>query len=194
MRAPPSAMEAGDIPACAFPSGYAGTYRALGTQRAPWQRVLASCVLDPLGLVHTRVAETRADLQAVVPAYSAAVGADGLAYDVRQRYHPGWVAHGVVVSTPRDVVTCYGGVFSGALLSAQSVRAMTTLVHVPGASFRFGPPGYGVRGPHGHRRVAGWSAVGAQRQRTRLPGQCLPRPSIPRWGGHGLRDVRHRGR
>ena len=144
MRAPPSAMEAGDIPAWAFPSGYAGTYRALGTQRAPWQRVLASCVLDPLGLVYTRVAETRADLQAVVPAYAAAVGADGLAYDVRQRYHPGWVAHGVVVSTPRDVVTCYGGVLSGALLSAQRVRAMTTLVHVPGASFRFGPLGYGV--------------------------------------------------
>jgi len=132
VRAPPSAMEAGDIPACAFPSGYAGTYRALGTQRAPWQRVLASCVLDPLGLVHTRVAETRADLQAVVPAYSAAVGADGLAYDVRQRYHPGWVAHGVVVSTPREVGTCAGEVGAGTVRAASRVRAMTTRICVCG--------------------------------------------------------------
>jgi len=111
---------------------------------APWQRVLASRVLRPLGLVHTRVAETLDDLRAVVPAYSAAVDADGLAHDVRQRYHPGWVAHGVVVSTPRDMVEFYGGLFSGALLSVQSVCEMTTLVPVPGASFRFGPPGYGL--------------------------------------------------
>src|SRR5262249_20758674 len=37
----------------------------------------------------------------------------------------------------------YRGVFAGTLLSAQSVCAMTTLVPVPGVSFRFGPPGYG---------------------------------------------------
>jgi D-alanyl-D-alanine carboxypeptidase len=109
-----------------------------------WQQVLASHVLAPLGLVHTRVAETLDDLRVVVPASSAAVGTDGLAHDIRQRYHPGWVAHGVVISTPRDIVAFYRGMFSGTLLSAPSVRAMTTLVHVPGVSFRFGPPGYGL--------------------------------------------------
>jgi D-alanyl-D-alanine carboxypeptidase len=111
---------------------------------APWHTVLTSRVLHPLGLACTRVASTLDDVRAVVPAYSTAVGVDGLAHDIRGRYHPGWVAHGVVVSTPRDVVTFYGGVFAGALLSAQSVREMTTLVPVPGVHFRFGPPGYGL--------------------------------------------------
>ncbi len=110
----------------------------------PWQRVLASCVLGPLDLRDTRVAETIEDLRSVVPASSAAVGADGVSHDIRGRYHPGWVAHGVVVSTPRDLVAFYAGVFSGAVLAAQSVREMTTLVPVPGAPFRFGPPGYGL--------------------------------------------------
>ena len=61
-----------------------------------------------------------------------------------QHYHPGWVAHGVVVSTPQDIVEFYSGVFSGALLSTQSVREMTALVPVPDAPFRFGPSGYGL--------------------------------------------------
>jgi hypothetical protein len=34
---------------------------------------------------------------------------DGLADDVRQRSHPGWIAHGIVVSTPREVLV-HGGV------------------------------------------------------------------------------------
>ena len=50
------------------------------------------------------------------------------------------------------------------------------------------------RASQGHRRVAGWSTVGSPRQRIRLPGPCLPRPSMPRGDGHGLRAVHHRGR
>jgi D-alanyl-D-alanine carboxypeptidase len=111
---------------------------------APWETVLASRVLHPLGLGGTRVATAIDDLRAVVPAYSAAVGTDGLFHDIRQCYHPGWVAHGVVVSTPRDIVTFYWSIFSEGFLSAQSVHEMTALVPVPGAPFRFGPPGYGL--------------------------------------------------
>jgi D-alanyl-D-alanine carboxypeptidase len=103
---------------------------------APWETVLAARVLRPLGLGHTRVATTMDALRAVVPAYSAAVGTDGLCHDIRQCYHPGWVAHGVVLSTPRDMVAFYRGVCSGGLRSAQSVREMTALVPVPGAHFR----------------------------------------------------------
>ena len=47
---------------------------------------------------------------------------DGLADDVRQHSHPGWVAHGVVVSTPREVVTCAGEVGAGTLRAVQRVR------------------------------------------------------------------------
>jgi len=40
---------------------------------------------------------------------------DGLADDIRQRSHPGLVAYGVVVSTPREVGTCSGEVGAWAL-------------------------------------------------------------------------------
>src|SRR5262249_10913314 len=40
---------------------------------------------------------------------------DSLADDVRQRSHPGWIAHGIVVSTPREVGTCAGEVGAWAL-------------------------------------------------------------------------------
>src|SRR5438132_14328122 len=67
--------------------------------------------------------------------------ADGLADDVRQRAHPSWVAHGVAVSTPREVGTCAGEVGAGTVRAASRVRAMTTRMPVPGASCRCGPPG-----------------------------------------------------
>lgn len=92
-----------------FPPGCGWAYSNLGYMLlkdileretgAPWQHALASRVLHPLGLVHTRVADTLDDLQDLVPAYSATVGADGLCHDIRRRYHPGWCAPGVVVST-----------------------------------------------------------------------------------------------
>lgn len=111
---------------------------------APWETALAARVLHPLGLGCTRVATAIDDLRALVPAYSAAVGTDGRFHDIRQCYHPGWVAHGVVVSTPQDMAALYQGMFSGGSLSVQNVREMTTLVPVPGAHFRFGPSGYGL--------------------------------------------------
>jgi hypothetical protein len=47
---------------------------------------------------------------------------DGLADDVRQHAHPGWVAHGVVASTPREVGTCAGEVDAGTSRAASRVR------------------------------------------------------------------------
>jgi hypothetical protein len=47
----------------------------------------------------TFVAESLADGHALTPGYSAALDDDGDLRDVSHRYHPGWVAHWVAIST-----------------------------------------------------------------------------------------------
>ena len=108
---------------------------------APYRALIADRVARPIGLTRTFVPETIADLASLAPAASRLVTADGAPADVRDRYHPGWVSHKVVASTPSDVARFFAALFAGRLVSRSALHEMTTLVHVPDA-----PPGgaYGL--------------------------------------------------
>lgn len=105
--------------------------------------LLAARFFHPLGLGDTFVPETVADLGRLQPSRSGVVAEEG-AVDVRRVYHPGWVSHGVVASTPADMAEFCRRLFTGAVLSRDSLAAMTTLTPVPGAPPRYGRPCYGL--------------------------------------------------
>ncbi|UFS68938.1 beta-lactamase family protein [Geomonas sp. RF6] len=96
-----------------------------------------------LGLGHTFVAETVADLQALQPARSDLVAMDK-GVDIRTVYHPGWVAHGTMASTPAELAALFDGLFSGAIISPAMLAEMTVLTPVPTAPPKYGNPCYGL--------------------------------------------------
>jgi D-alanyl-D-alanine carboxypeptidase len=89
-------------------------------------------IARPLGLTRTFVPESIADLATLAPARSHLLSSDGALVDVRDRYHPGWVSHGVVASTPSEIARFFDALFRGGLVSARARDDMTTLVRVPG--------------------------------------------------------------
>ncbi len=110
-----------------------------------FSRLLARRILGPLELRHTFVAESIPDLARLVPSQSKLVTAGDESVDVRAVYHPGWVSHGVLASTAGDIATFYHRLFTGDLLPAHLLAAMTTLAPVPKqAPSRWGRPGYGL--------------------------------------------------
>ena len=109
--------------------------------------LVAERIAGPLGLTRTFVPGSVADLRALAPAPSRALADDGEMRDVREHYHPGWVSHGVVASTPSDVARFLHALFRGQLVSAASLREMTTLVRVPtepGDPAQWTEPSYGL--------------------------------------------------
>ena len=104
-------------------------------------------IARPLGLGRTFVPETLDDLSSLAPAESTALSIDRTAREVRGLYHPGWVSHGVVASTPSEIARFFDALFCRDVLSSPSLREMTTLVSIGdvavGAS-RWRKPGYGL--------------------------------------------------
>lgn len=96
--------------------------------------LVAERIARPLGLRGTFVAGSVADLSSLAPAVSRALAPDGTPRDVRHHYHPGWVSHGVVASTPSEIAGFLDALFGGRLVSRQSLDEMTTLVPVPASS------------------------------------------------------------
>jgi D-alanyl-D-alanine carboxypeptidase len=89
----------------------------------PFAGLLESLVLAPLGLRATVLARVQADVGPI---------------------HPGWVWHGVLVSTPADVATFYRRLLTGALLRAATLDEMTRAVPVPLQRPPWIRPGYGL--------------------------------------------------
>lgn len=108
--------------------------------------VLSRYIIRPLALARTVVPECVADLTSLAPAFSTQLSPDGTPLDVREYYHPGWVSHGVVASTPSEIATFYDALFRGRLLSAESLKQMTTLVPVPiyDSASLWNRPSYGL--------------------------------------------------
>jgi D-alanyl-D-alanine carboxypeptidase len=98
---------------------------------ATYASLVADRIAHPLGLARTFVPESLEDLASLAPAMSDALAVDGTPRDVRRYYHPGWVSHGVVASTPSEIVGFLDALFDRRLLSAQSLQDMITLVPVP---------------------------------------------------------------
>jgi D-alanyl-D-alanine carboxypeptidase len=88
-------------------------------------------IAGPLELRTMFVPESIEDLSLLAPARSPALSMDGTVLDVREHYHPGWVSHGVVASSPSDLARFIDALFHHRLVSKQSVDQMTTLTPVP---------------------------------------------------------------
>jgi D-alanyl-D-alanine carboxypeptidase len=110
--------------------------------------LISERIVCPLGLRRTFVPESQAELGSLAPALSRALALEGTPREVRDHYHPGWVSHGVVASTPSDIARFFGALFCRRLVSSQALREMTTLVPIQGApampSPSWGKPGYGL--------------------------------------------------
>lgn len=128
-----------------------------------FSRLIGARILQPCGLHQTFVAEAIGDLASLVPAASRLITATGEARDVRGVYHPGWVSHGVLASTPQDVVEFYHRLFTGGLLSKTAIAEMTALVPVPNKQpSPWSHPGYGlgIMGDLGSRHGVVWGHNG----------------------------------
>lgn len=97
---------------------------------APYAALVRERLARPLGLDRTFVAESIADLAALAPANSTLLDANATPRDVRQHYHPGWVSHGVVASTPSEIARFFDALSSGRIVSARALEEMLTLVPV----------------------------------------------------------------
>ena len=125
---------------------------------------LQRTIFAPLGLQQTRTAETLEDAQNLTPGCSAYFSPDGTLQDIHTTYHPGWVSHGVVISTAPELAQIYTALFHGSLLTPASLTAMQTALDVPARHPQFQQPGYGLglmidqASPHGF--VAGHGGGG----------------------------------
>lgn len=106
--------------------------------------VLQNNIFNPLGLEKTYVA-TEIDTGALVPGFSRELNSNRLMEDVISKYHPGWCATGVIVSTTSDVVQFYDSIFSEKLISTKQLGDMLQpiLTDEPPSAF-FGKPCYGL--------------------------------------------------
>lgn len=118
-----------------------------------YRELIAERITRPLGLSRTFVPESIADLGSLARGRSCALSPDGAPRDVHTHYHPGWVSHGVVASTPSDIVRFLDALFHGRLVSRRSLGLMSDFVRVPmeptpspseGGPLRPGEPGYGL--------------------------------------------------
>jgi D-alanyl-D-alanine carboxypeptidase len=108
----------------------------------------------PLGLTRTFVPESLEDLAPLAPGASALLSLDRSPREVRQYYHPGWVSHGVVASTPSEIARFMDGLFRGDLLLRRMLDQMLELTPLSTASepdvsaqdfpLRPGIPSYGL--------------------------------------------------
>ncbi|WP_143467756.1 serine hydrolase domain-containing protein [Leptolyngbya ohadii] len=88
-------------------------------------------IIRPLGLRRTFVPESIEDLASLMLARSRFLATDGTPRDVRHFYHPGWVSHGVIASTPSEIALFLSSLFGDRLLPRPSLDEMMELVPVP---------------------------------------------------------------
>lgn len=113
---------------------------------ASLKELLAQRIVQPLRLEQSFVAETIDDLTGLTPAVSRYLEPNGQLRDLRDCYHPGWVSHGVVASTPSDMARFFDRLMAGELLSDSSLEAMQEAIAVPNMppSETWGKPSYGL--------------------------------------------------
>lgn len=130
--------------------GYLLVRRLLETATGmPLAALVQTHLADPLGLRHTQVVSTLHDTLALTAGYSSALNADAAddtLRDVRGRYAPGWVAHGVVSATALETALLLDAITDPAsgLLSAAALGAMTTPHVLPFSHPFFTQPAYGL--------------------------------------------------
>ena len=86
--------------------------------------VLQQQIFMPLGLKATFVAQSLASAQNLSPGYSTFLSENNALQDVRERYHPSWVAHGLVVSTAGELARFLRALFDGQLVGTRLLEEM----------------------------------------------------------------------
>lgn len=127
------------------------------------QTLLDQIILSPLSLKKTFVPTTLADSIHLTPGYSAFLNGNEL-QDISQIYHPGWVAHSVVISTAPELARIIDALFRSQILDASLVEQMSHPIQNLGKFPLFENLGYGLglfvdtESPHG--KVAGHTGEG----------------------------------
>lgn len=110
----------------------------------PLGEVLRREIFAPLSLERTSVAVTPDDMAVLTPAWSRAISPDEEPVEVSRCYHPGWVSHGLVLSTAAELARLVDALFLGRLVGTESLDQMTGAVLLPFDHPLFGCPGYGL--------------------------------------------------
>ncbi|NLE44455.1 MAG: beta-lactamase family protein [Chloroflexi bacterium] len=113
-------------------------------RRTSLRTALQERIFAPLGLRRTFVAQTLDDARQLTPGYSAFFAPDDSLQDIQSLYHPGWVSHGVVISTASDLALVIDALFTGRLITSQSRDAMFEAVDVAVDAPFFRHPSYGL--------------------------------------------------
>jgi D-alanyl-D-alanine carboxypeptidase len=108
------------------------------------RQAVARHIVEPLGLTETFVAESLADAVALTPGYSSWLDPGGPLVAVSARYDPGWVSHGVVISTAPELARIIESVFDGRLVPPGLLSEMLQPIRVPGEHPPFVEPSYGL--------------------------------------------------
>ena len=118
------------------------------------QAALFQQIFEPLGLKHTFVAATLEDAQRLTPGYSLFFNShsslqdhllqDHSLQDIAPLYHPGWVSHGVVISTAPELAGIFEALFTGRLLPSWRLAEMLEPFPVPTRHPLFQQPAYGL--------------------------------------------------
>jgi D-alanyl-D-alanine carboxypeptidase len=130
------------------------------------REVVDAEIARPLGLEQTFVAETLADARVLAPGYSRYLSPEDPLKDVSRIYHPGWVSHGVGVSTAAELARALDAIISGRLLTSAMVAEMMTPTLVPGSHPFFRQAAYGLgvmidtESPHGYAAGHGGGGPG----------------------------------
>jgi D-alanyl-D-alanine carboxypeptidase len=137
-----------------FPPGEGWAYSNIGylltrrlvaqVARGSLHAALERAIFGPLGLRRTAVAGSLADAYDLTPGWSSQLEPDDTLHDIAPRYHPGWVSHGVVISTASETALILEALFTGRLLRPESLAAMLESIDVPGDYPPFVRPGYGL--------------------------------------------------
>ncbi|MGC4108206.1 MAG: serine hydrolase domain-containing protein [Thermomicrobiales bacterium] len=115
------------------------------TTGTSFAEAIATRIARPLGLHKTHVIGCLAAMRELTPGTSVALSADDVERNVALRYHPGWVAHGLVASTAAETARFLYVLLSGSLVSPESLAAMLTPVRVPIVKHPlFREPSYGL--------------------------------------------------
>jgi D-alanyl-D-alanine carboxypeptidase len=109
-----------------------------------YAELVASRIVRRLALERTDVPESVAALASLAPASSTLLSPTGEPCDVRAAYHPGWVSHGVVASTPSEIARFVHALFGGRIVGRRSLDELTTLGPVPRGPPRWPRPSYGL--------------------------------------------------
>ncbi|HLO84836.1 MAG TPA: serine hydrolase domain-containing protein [Nostocaceae cyanobacterium] len=107
------------------------------------QQLLEKVIFNPLGLQKTFLPQSLDDVYQLTPGYSNFFHQDEL-QDISQIYHPGWVAHSVVISTAPELAKIIDALFTGKIIPPDLVEQMLSPVHIFGEYPPLKLAGYGL--------------------------------------------------